>query len=278
MSDGHLYVCATPIGNLADVSDRLRTVLAAVDMIYAEDTRRTSKLLSHVGASVPLRSMFAGNEKTRSREIIESLQAGLDVAVVSDAGTTAVSDPGAWVVSLAHAAGILVTVIPGPSAVTAAIAISGFPGDRFVFEGFLPRKGSDRDQILDRIAGDDRTTVIFASPRRLGDDLRDLAAVAGDERNVAVTRELTKVYEEVWVGPLGDAVQHWAEDTKGEVTVVIAPAHRMDTPVEQGIEAGRQLVAEGKSVSEAAREAAQTTGAPRRQVYQSLLDDAQGES
>lgn len=273
MSEGRLYICATPIGNLGDVTDRLRTILTGVDLVYAEDTRRAAKLLSHVGADVPVRSMFVGNEKTRSGEIIEKLQTGLDVAVISDAGTPSVSDPGAWVAGRAHSVGIPVTVIPGPSAVTAALAVSGFPADRFVFEGFLPRKGKERERRLANLATDDRTTVLFASPRRLSGDLVDLASVIEAQRPVAITRELTKMFEEVWVGPLGDAVEHWSGETKGEVTLVISPAPDPDSPVEQGTALARQLVAAGSSLSDAARQAAGEVGAPRREIYQTLLDD-----
>lgn len=271
MSEGRLYVCATPIGNLGDVSDRLREVLGSVDMVYAEDTRRAAKLLSHLGVEKQVRSMFTGNEKARSREIIENLVSGLDVAVVTDAGTTAVSDPGAWVVSLAHEQDVPVTVIPGPSAVTAALAVSGFPADRFAFEGFLPRKGRERDERLSRITADDRTTVLFASPRRLAEDLADLSAALGRGRRVVVARELTKLFEEIWIGSLGDAVVHWADGAKGEVTLVVAPGGPQQLDFDSALAMAKGLVASGASVSEAARTASEATGVSRRQIYEALL-------
>ena len=150
---GRLYVCGTPIGNLGDVSDRLREVLQTADVVYAEDTRRTAILLRHVGASPSMRSLFVGNEKSRTADLLASLDQGLAVAMVTDAGMPTVSDPGSDVIRLARQAGHLVTVVPGPSAVVAAVALAGFGGDRFVFEGFLPRKGKERSERLRRIGG-----------------------------------------------------------------------------------------------------------------------------
>lgn len=271
---GTLYVCATPIGNLGDVSSRLGETLRKVGFVYAEDTRRAGKLLSAVGASTPVRSMFVGNEKARAREALEHLENGLDVALISDAGTTSVSDPGSWLVARAHGSGFPVRVIPGPSAVTAALALSGFPADRFTFEGFLPRKGGEREEALRRIAEDHRTVVLFASPKRLADDLRDLHRLVGPDRPIAVTRELTKLYEEAWVGPLGEALAVWSEEPKGELTLVLGPQPPSELPLEVAVERARRLVSEGVSVSEAARQVATELGVSRRAIYQSLLDDA----
>ncbi len=273
MGEGRLYVCATPIGNLGDVTDRLRQVLSGVDLIYAEDTRRAAKLLSHLDIRAPVRSLFAGNEKERSAEVIAKLTEGLDIALVTDAGMPTISDPGAWVVSLAHQRGLGVSVIPGPSSVTTALALTGFPADRFVFEGFLPRKGRERARRLERIAGDDRTTVLFVAPHRISEDLSDLHAVLGDHRGVAVTRELTKLFEEVWVGPIGEAVERWAGEVKGEITVVVSAATETTDHLDTAIARARELVVAGESLSEAARRAAEETGAGRRPVYQALLDD-----
>ena len=171
MADGgRLYVCATPIGNLGDVSDRLREVLQTADVVYAEDTRRTATLLRHVGASPSMRSLFVGNEKSRTADLLASLDQGLTVAMVTDAGMPTVSDPGSDVIRLARQAGHLVTVVPGPSAVVAAVALAGFGGDRFVFEGFLPRKGKERSERLrpDRWRGSARDPVCQPSSTRGG--------------------------------------------------------------------------------------------------------------
>ena len=273
MGEGRLYVCATPIGNLGDITDRLRHVLSEVDLIYAEDTRRAAKLLSHLGIHTQVRSLFAGNEKERSDEVIGKLIEGLDIALISDAGMPTISDPGAWAVSLAHSRGLAVSVVPGPSSVITALALSGFPADRFVFEGFLPRKGQERARRLERLAADDRTTVIFASPRRLAEDLADLRRSVGDDRLVAVTREMTKLYEEIWVGTIGEAAELWPGEVKGEVTIVVAGADDASDHLDTAVALARGLVDAGESLSGAARTAAEETGASRRSVYQALLAD-----
>lgn len=272
MSEGRLFVCATPIGNLGDVSDRLRDVLRQVDVVYAEDTRRTAKLLGHVGASPRVKSLFVGNEAGRTQQLLEDLRAGASVALVSDAGMPTVSDPGAEAVRQARDLGVKVTVIPGASAVTTALALSGFGGDRFCFEGFLPRKGKERARRLEGIAVDERAVVLFASPRRVGADLQDLADAAGPERLVTVTRELTKVHEEAWTGSLAEAVERWSVESKGEFTLVLAPAARAESSPEAAIELARLLIEEGSSPSDAARRAASESGVSRRTIYQALLE------
>jgi 16S rRNA (cytidine1402-2'-O)-methyltransferase len=266
-------VCGTPIGNLGDVTHRLGEVLAAVDVIYAEDTRRAAKLAAHLGLKVGVRSLFAGNEKTRSDEALDRLLHGEQVALISDAGMPAVSDPGAWLVSQAHRHRIPVTVIPGPSSVTTALVLSGLPADRFAFEGFLPRKGKERRGRIEVIAGDDRSTVVFASPQRLGEDLEAMRVVMGDDRMVAVTRELTKLHEEVWLGSLAEAVERWSGEVRGEVTVVVAPRQPVVGDLGAALASARALVEEGRTVSEAARQVSEETGQSRRQIYQALLAD-----
>ncbi|MFZ0625517.1 MAG: 16S rRNA (cytidine(1402)-2'-O)-methyltransferase [Acidimicrobiia bacterium] len=271
---GRLVVCATPIGNLNDVSDRLRDVLGSVDIVFAEDTRRTAKLLQHIGASPRVRSLFVGNEHARTEEVLAALEGGETVALVSDAGMPTVSDPGAGVVRAASSAGHHVSVIPGPSAVTSAVAVAGFGADRFSFEGFLPRKGKERSRRLDSIAGEDRPVVLFASPHRLAGDLGDLAAVVRADRELAVIRELTKLHEEIWVGPISEAVEVWSDrEIRGEITVVLAAGVVEDISPEAAIEEARSLVAGGSSPSEAARRVASATGVPRRVVYQALIKD-----
>jgi 16S rRNA (cytidine1402-2'-O)-methyltransferase len=271
---GRLLVCATPIGNLGDVSDRLRETLQTADVVYAEDTRRTSTLLQHVGARPVVRSLFVGNEASRTRDLLSALGEGLTVAIVSDAGMPAVSDPGSEAVRKARDAGYPVSVIPGPSAVTAAVALAGFGADRFVFEGFLPRKGRERSERLGRVASEDRPVVLFVSPHRLVPDLEAVAAVTGPDREVAITRELTKLHEEVWVGPVGLAIEEWSiREPRGEFTVVVAPGPMERLPVEAAISEARGLVAGGSSPSEAARRVADATGVSRRSIYEALIGD-----
>ncbi len=278
MSEGQLVVCATPIGNLGDISERLRDVLSRVDVVYAEDTRRTAVLLDHLGVSPPLRSLFVGNEQTRSDEVARAVGEGQMVALVTDAGMPAVSDPGSEAVARVRAAGLTVTVIPGPSAVTSAVAVAGFGGDRFVFEGFLPKKGGERESRLRGIARDDRPVVLFVSPHRLLADLESLAGAVGLDREIAVTRELTKMHEEIWVGRLGDAIEEWsARPAKGEFTVVIAPGTPSTVSTEEAIAAARREVEAGASPSTAARDVSESSGVSRREIYQALIDD-QGSS
>ena len=269
-----MVVCATPIGNLGDVSDRLRDTLRAADVVYAEDTRRTSTLLQHVGATPPVRSLFVGNEMSRTQDLLDALGEGLTVALVSDAGMPAVSDPGAEAVRRARDAGYPVTVIPGPSAVTTAVALAGFGADRFVFEGFLPRKGRDRSDRLAGLATEDRPVVLFVSPHRLVPDLESIATATGPEREIAITRELTKLHEEVWIGPIGAAIEEWgSREAKGEFTVVVAPGLVARPSLEVVIAEARGLVANGSSPSEAARRVAGATGLSRRSIYQALIED-----
>ena len=271
---GRLYVCGTPIGNLGDVSDRLREVLQTADVVYAEDTRRTATLLRHVGARPSMRSLFVGNEKSRTADLLASLDQGLAVAMVTDAGMPTVSDPGSEVIRLARQAGHLVTVVPGPSAVVAAVALAGFGGDRFVFEGFLPRKGTERSERLSRIGGEDRPVILFVSPHRLVADLESIAAATGPEREIVITREMTKLHEEVWSGSVAQAIEEWSDrDVKGEVTVVIAPGP-LDAPsFDAALVEARGLVEGGAAPSEAARRVATETGVSRREIYEVLIGD-----
>jgi 16S rRNA (cytidine1402-2'-O)-methyltransferase len=272
MSEGVLVLCATPIGNLSDVSDRLREVLSTADVVYAEDTRRTATLLRHIGAKPTVRSLFAGNEKSRTAELMADLDRGLTVAVVSDAGMPTISDPGAEAVSQARERGHRVTVVPGPSAVVSALALSGFGADRFVFEGFLPRKGKERAARLDRMGADDRPAVFFVSPHRLIGDLESIVAAMGSERSIAITRELTKLHEEVWTGTVGEALQHWADrEVKGELTVVVGPGSIEPVTVDAAVKEARTLVAQGATPSDAARSVASSTGVSRREIYETLI-------
>ena len=273
MTTGRLLVCATPIGNLGDISERTRNVLASADVIYAEDTRRTAKLLRHLVINVDLVSLFTGNEKARTEQLVESVRSGHTVVLVSDAGMPTISDPGAAAIRAVREAGYPVSVVPGPSAVTTAAALSGFGGDRFVFEGFLPRKGRERAERLEAIGRESRTVVLFASPNRLADDLADLSEACGPSREVAVARELTKLHEESWVGSLGESVERWSGDVKGEVTLVLGPVDPEPPSIEEAIQRARTLVAGGTSVRQAAREVSTETRVSRREIYEALLAD-----
>jgi len=271
---GTLIVCATPIGNLEDVSPRLRATLEAADVVFAEDTRRTGKLLDRFGIQAELRSFFVGNEQQRLGELRERLRRGETVALVSDAGMPSVSDPGVLAVRMAADVGAQVSVVPGPSAVTSALALSGLGGDRFVFEGFLPRSPGERGRRMAAIEGDDRPTVLFSPPTRVAQDLADLAEHVGDERLVVVAREMTKLHEEVWRGTLRDAAKHWesAVQPRGEFTLVIAPAVARPPDMAEALDAVDELVAGGQRLSTAVREVAETQGISRRMLYEASLE------
>ena len=194
----------TPIGNLGDLSPRAVETLRSADVIYCEDTRHSRKLLSHAGITgVPLRSLHEHNEDDRVAEVLDAVGQGRTVALVSDAGMPGISDPGSRVVAAAAGEGLIVSVVPGPSAADAALVTSGLPTDRYCFEGFLPRSGRERRERLEALARERRTSVVFEAPGRVAGTLAELAEVCGEDRPVAVARELTKVHEEIWRGPLG---------------------------------------------------------------------------
>lgn len=268
---GRLILCATPIGNLGDAPPRLVETLARCDAVYAEDTRRARTLLSAIGVEVPVRSFFVGNERERLPELVGHLSAGRTVGLLTDAGTPGVSDPGVSAVGAAREAGADVSIVPGPSAVTSAVAVSGFGGDRFVFEGFLPRKGKERAARLEALVGERRTIVLFAVPQRVLEDLADLTVALGAERPVCVVRELTKLHEEVVWYRLGQArTEFEARSPRGEFTLVIAGAPAPAPDLAAGIELARELARAGETRATAARQAAARTGADRRAIYDAL--------
>jgi 16S rRNA (cytidine1402-2'-O)-methyltransferase len=275
---GTLILCGTPIGNMADASPRLEAALRSADIIYAEDTRRSSYLLQTLGLSRALRSYFAGNESARAAELAERLGAGAVVALLTDAGMPSISDPGLTAARAAHLAGARVTVVPGPSAVTAALAVSGLPSDRFVFEGFLPRKKGGREARLAELEAEARTIVLFAAPSRIVADLEDLARALGGSRPVAVTRELTKLHEEVWRGSLAMAVAEFGgrPSIKGELTVVIGPRPVVAADLNAAASAARAAIETGVAPSEAVREAAAAHQVSRRLLYQEVITQAAG--
>lgn len=277
-----LWVVSTPIGNLDDLSRRAERVLSQVPRILAEDTRRTRVLLDHLGLARPLTSFHAHNEAARTGEVLGWLDAGEDVALVSDAGTPLVSDPGERLVRAAAEAGHRVVPVPGPSAVMAALAASGLPVAPFVFLGFVPRKGGERRSTLERIAGSAETVVVFESPERLPRLLSDLAGVCGEERRVAVAREVTKLHEEFVRGTLAEAARYYQEGgVRGEVTVVIGPAPAAPAvdPVDEAATRAlaRVLLDEGSSPSRAAREVARRLGVPRNKAYALVQEVAEAE-
>ena len=272
---GTLYVCATPIGNLGDVSERLRVTLDAVDVIFAEDTRRTGRLLSALGITTPLRSFFVGNEHRRGGELGKRLAAGADVALVSDAGTPAVSDPGLVAVLEAIGVGAAVVPVPGPSAVTALLSVSGLPTDRFAFDGYLPRKKKAREARLAELATETRTMVLFVAPHRAGADFEDLADALAADRPVVVGRELTKLHEEVWRTTLHEAARRYAEEQpKGELVIAIDGTEPPGGDLEAAIADARALVDAGARTKEAARQAADRHGVGTKAVYDALVAGA----
>ena len=270
---GKLVLVATPIGNLGDLSTRAVDALRTADVIACEDTRHTGKLLSASGIKNRLISVHEHNERAQTPYVLELVASGQTVALVSDAGTPAISDPGARLVAAAVEAGVEVTIVPGPSAVVSALAISGLPTDRFVFEGFLPRKGTERAQRLADIAGEERTVVLYESPNRVGSTLIDLARACGDDRRVAVVRELTKLYEEVWRGPLGEAATHLGlAEARGEHVLVIE-GHEPRPASEDDIRAALQeRLAAGLSKKDAATDVAALLGVPKRRAYETALE------
>ena len=270
-----LVVVSTPIGNLGDLSPRAADALRQADLIACEDTRHTRKLLTATGISgVPLVSVHGHNERERIPQLLDKLRNGTRIALVSDAGTPAVSDPGQLLVAAAIEAGVDVEVVPGPSAVLAALVVSGLATDRFVFEGFLPRKGRERRDRLEAAGDDVRTTVFFESPHRLAETMAELAEVCGPDRRVAMARELTKRFEEVWRGTLAEAADHAATvDARGEYVVVLegASGSRHVASEADVDEAVASLMAAGASAKDAAAQVAADLRIPRRRAYEAAL-------
>ena len=271
---GVLYLVGTPIGNLDDLSKRARETLASVSLVAAEDTRRTGRLLQGLDIRKPLMSMFEGNEDERAAQIVERLDAGEDIAVVTDGGMPSISDPGYRVVQMAVERGIDVRVVPGPSAAIAALVLSGLPTDRFAFEGFLPRRPGDRARRLRAVRHDPRTLVFFESPRRVETLLHEVVAALGDRR-VAVCRELTKLHEEVLRGRAGDVLEQLGDRAlKGEVAVVVEGERDPDRPESAELLGEvRELVRDGMRSRDAARAVAERHGASANELYRALVSE-----
>ncbi len=263
-----LYLVATPIGNLEDISPRALRILGQVGLIAAEDTRVTAHLLQHFNLQTPLRSYHEHNKLTRLDAILEALASG-DVALVSDAGTPAINDPGYELVRAVLAAGHTVTPIPGPSAPIAALSASGLPSDRFLYLGYLPRKHGERCQALQQAASLPYTLIFLETPHRLVEALKDILEILGD-RPMAVARELTKLHEEIVRAPVSAALAHFeAQPPRGEITLVIAGASASEErwSDERLLEAIQQRRRQGQAAAQIAAELADLSGWPRKTIY-----------
>jgi 16S rRNA (cytidine1402-2'-O)-methyltransferase len=272
---GTLYVVATPIGNLEDVTQRALAVLRQAELVLAEDTRRTRVLLDRYGIAARPISLHAHNEAARTQQALAALAEGRAVALVSDAGTPLVSDPGERIVARAIADGHTVVPVPGPSALLAALVASGLPAESFTFVGFLPRKAGERARRLAELAGRRETLVLYESPRRVGALLAELATALG-ERRACVARELTKLHEELARGTLAELAARFAEGARGEVTLVVegaapAAAAAGDDALRERV---RGALAAGLSARDLAAQLARETGAPRRRLYALALEES----
>jgi 16S rRNA (cytidine1402-2'-O)-methyltransferase len=278
---GRLYVVATPIGNLGDLSPRARAVLTDCALVAAEDTRHTGVLLKHFGIETPQLSLHDHNEQHRANDIIERLRQGASVALVSDAGTPAISDPGFELVRAVAAAGFDIVAIPGPCAAIAALSIGALPTDRFCFEGFLPARGAARRKRLQSLASETRTVVLYEAPHRVRETLEDCVAVFGAERSAMVAREITKVHETAYRGPLRELIGRAQSDpdfNRGEIVLLIGGAPTTPAEDERGADghggaldrALKALLAE-LPLKQAARLAAQITGARDNEAYKRAL-------
>jgi len=267
---GTLYVVATPLGNLGDLSPRAADTLKRVAVVAAEDTRHSKPLLVYAGSRAELVSFHEHSSERALERILRILADGRDVALITDAGTPAISDPGVALVAGARERGIPVVTIPGPNAVAASLAVSGISGDRYLFLGFLPRKGTDRRRFLLTAARSEWTVVLFEAPNRVAQLLADLSDACGSEREAAVSRELTKVFEETRAGTLGELAEHYADaPVRGEVTVVVSGTgkeHHEEPPPDPG-ERARALLAEGLSRKDVADRLAEETGISRNAAY-----------
>jgi len=271
---GQLFLAATPIGNIGDASMRLREVLSSAQVIAAEDSRRAHRLISDLGitTSAQIWSFYDAVEEAKSSELISRVQLGETVVMISDAGMPSVSDPGYRLMQEAIAQGVKVSVIPGPSAVLAALAISGLPVDRFSFEGFLPRKSGERKTLCETLLHETRTMVFFEAPHRLVESLLDLQTVFGADRSAVVCRELTKTYEEVVRGTLAELVAWSDKEILGEITLVVAGADPLpETSPGEWVALVATRVEIGESQRDAIAAVARELGVPKRDVYDAVL-------
>ena len=273
---GRLWVVATPIGNLDDLSGRAAEILREVPLVAAEDTRHSAPLLARIGSRARTIALHEHNEREQAARLVENLLQGSDIALISDAGTPLVSDPGYRLVRAAREAGILVSPVPGPCAAIAALSVAGLPSDRFVFEGFLAAKASARRERLGALVAESRTLIFYESGHRIVDALKDMREVFGAQREGVVARELTKIFETVLDAPLGELVERVEADAnqqRGEFVVLVAGAS--GEAADATLAEGRRvfaLLCEEMSPAHAARMAARITGAPRKQLYSVSAD------
>lgn len=276
---GTLYLVPTPIGNLGDISRRIADTLGEVDFIAAEDTRVTLKLLNHLGLKKPMLSYYRHNTGAGGEAVLSRLLAGESCALVTDAGTPAVSDPGEELVALCAQSGVDVVAIPGPCALVTALAVSGLSTGRFTFEGFLAMNKKNRRRHLDSLRGEERTMIFYEAPHKLAATLADLAEAFGRERPVSLCRELTKLHEEIRRTTLGAAADHYAQNPpKGEFVLVVRGAEPPEEPevsAEDGLERVRLLREEGLSLRDAVKRAAKELGLSRNELYSRALEQEQ---
>ena len=276
MSGGQLILAATPLGNVLDASPRLTQALLNADLIAAEDTRKARRLFQDLALDIkaPVISLFEENEVEKIPGLISKLQSGQTIVVISDAGTPAISDPGFKLINKAIEEKISITVLPGPSAVISALVLSGLPTDRFSFEGFIPRKGKERNEILNNLNKETRTMILFESPRRTKDTLEDILNIVGENRKAAVVREISKTYEEVIRGTIKELV-NWATNNEvlGEITLVIAGLDSSIKPEvdEDAVKSVKDLVSNGMSFKDAVSQISTQRGLSRSKLYEASL-------
>jgi 16S rRNA (cytidine1402-2'-O)-methyltransferase len=272
---GSLVLVSTPIGNLGDLPPRAVDVLRTADVVCCEDTRHSRKLLDHFGiAPRRLLAVHEHNEAEASARLVDEIvRDGITVACITDAGTPGISDPGERLVAAALDAGVEVSVVPGPAALIAALVVSGLPTERFCFEGFLPRKGKERATRLSQLAAEERTVVLYEAPHRLAQTVADLATACGGERRLAIARELTKRFEDVWRGTLAEAVERASTmEARGEHVLVLQGASRLEAPTDDDVDAAvRRRLDAGLSTRDAAAEVAAALGVPKRLAYNAAV-------
>jgi len=269
---GALYIVSTPIGNLEDITLRALRVLKEVDVIAAEDTRHSSKLLNHYGISKPLMSYWGEKEKVKSEEVLAKLRAGQSVALISDAGTPGISDPGSVLIERAVQEGISVVSVPGPSALTAAISLSGLPIKEFTFVGFLPPKKNQRRKMLDELSMEKRILVFYEAPHRILETLEDMSEIFG-ERNAALVRELTKIHEEALRGSLADILRMLDNKTiAGEYVLIVEGKRKEEVSFEDALSEVRALMKKGKGRKEAVKMVAEQYGLSKNELYDRSLE------
>ena len=283
ISAGTLYLVATPIGNLSDISERALKTLSEVDFVAAEDTRNSRKLLSCFGISKPMISYFEHNKKARGEEIVARLSSGESCALVTDAGMPGISDPGEDIVRLCIENGIPVTLIPGPCAAVTALVLSGLPTAKFIFEGFLPQKASERDKRIEELSRETRTIVLYEAPHRLKSTLKSLGKGFGDDRKLSICRELTKINEEIFRTTIAQACDYYSgNDPRGEYVLIVAGADEtkseLSPALSDPVAEVKSLILAGFPKNEAIKQVARQLGVPKNTVYQQFISSTEGEN